>query len=126
MDRSRKLLSILLAGLLISANAACACASAGDSVSQSGPHAPHQVESPPCTHEACENCESLSIASSPERDASLASFARLGLDDDVVWTEANAAVIRRPSLILARAGPPLRRPSRWADTPVRRADLLLE
>lgn len=133
MDRSRKLLSIFLAGMLMFANTACACDSATESVSDSDPHAHHQmqdveadVENFLCPHQDCEDCESLSIATSPERDANLVSFAKLGLDDDVVWLETNPADIDRRLPSLARAGPPFQNPLRRAETPVRRADLLLE
>jgi len=115
------------------ANSACACASAVESISDVDPHAQHQmeggaadVENPLCLHQECEDCESLSIGAFPERDANLAGFAKSGLDDDVVWIEANAANFPRPLPLLAVAGPPLRNLFRRAETPVRRADLLLD
>lgn len=133
MVRAEKLLSILLAGLLLFANAACACASAADSLSDSDPHAHHQMlggaaqaDGPLCPHQQCEDCESLALAVAPERDASLASFAKLGLDGDVVWIETTAFDIPQPLPRLAHAGPPFRRSFWRAETPVRRADLLLE
>jgi hypothetical protein len=131
MDRSSKLLPIFLAGLLMVANTACACASAMDSVSDNDPHAHHQVQDATpqtdgsgCPHQECDDCE-LTLAATPATEADLASFAKLGFDDDLVWTETTA-VDRHPPGLFARTQPPLHRPSWAADSPIRRADLLLE
>jgi hypothetical protein len=130
---SRKLLSILLAGLLMFANTACACASATDSLSDNDPHAHHQmqdgaaeVDNPLCPHQECDDCESLALAVTPERDGNSVGFAKPGLEDDLVWIDAATADIHRPLPLLARVGPPHKRDLRRAETPVRRADLLLE
>lgn len=133
MERSRNILSIALVGLLIFANTVCACAIAADSVSDDNLHAHHQMQDDAagadkslCPHQECENCTSLDIAATVERDASSVSFAKLGFDDDVVWLETAMADIHLPLSLLARAGPPFEKSFRRAETPVRRADLLLE
>jgi hypothetical protein len=66
----------------------------------------------------------LDVAATPEQIANLANFSKLGLDDDVVWIET-AAYVHPPPPMLVHA-PSLQRLSRRAETPVRRADLLLE
>ena len=79
-----------------------------------------------CPHQQCEDCDSLEISVMPERDANFASFAKLGIDDDVVWIENTVVENHQPFTLLARAGSPIQRFLRRAETPVRRADLLLQ
>jgi hypothetical protein len=133
MEWCRKPLSIVLVGLLVFANAACACANVSDGVSDNDPHAHHQMQAGAadvgnslCPHQECEDCKSPVVAATPERDASVAGCAKLGPDDDVVWIETAADNVPLSLPLLARAGPALQSPHRRAETPVRRADLLLE
>lgn len=114
------------------ANTACACAGAAANIAESDPHAHHQMQggdvgldSALCPHQECEDCESLSVASFSDRDANLASFVNFG-PDDVLWTESNEPDTNQPRFLMARAGPLSPTLFRRAETPVRRADLLLE
>ena len=134
MDGSRKILSLVLAGLLVFANVACACASPSTEVSEANPHAHHaaaqngetDTELSLCPHQECEDCEKLDVNAKPERDVTLTGFSKPPVDDDIVWIEAASLDIRKPLLLVARAGPPCQRLCWQAETPVRRADLLLE
>ena len=134
MDGSRKILSLVLAGLLVFTNVACACASAAE-VSEANPHAHHMAaqngetdtELPLlCPHQECEDCEKLDVTAAPERDLTLTGFSKPPVDDDIVWIEVRSPDIRKPSPLVARAGPSRHLLSLQAESPVRRADLLLE
>jgi hypothetical protein len=134
MRRSRNLLSIVLVGLLFIANTACACANAADIVSDDNPHAHHQMQdtgaepdSTLCAHEDCEDCLSIDVSATPEKDTILARSIKLGVDgNDFLWIEVTAPEIPQPTLVLASAGPPYQKPLTRTETPVLRADLLLE
>ncbi len=133
MERRRNLIPIVLAGLLLFSNTACACDGVAGDISDTNPHAHHQMSdtgSQPdnalCSHEDCDNCQSLDVAVTPDRDASLTSYTKLGVDDDVVWVESSLPRIHPPEILLASIGPPTQRQFLSAETPVLRADLLLE
>ena len=124
----------MLAGLLVFANVACACAST--EVSEANPHAHHMAsengetdaELLLCPHQECEDCEKLDVTAKPERDVTLTGFSKPQpqVDDDIVWVEATLPEIRKPLPLVARAGPAQYLLSLQAESPVRRADLLLE
>ena len=133
MSRSRNLLSLVLAGTLMLASTTCACANAVDSVSDTDPHSHHQIEGDGadtgdnlCPHQACEGCEVLEYAATPERDANLIISAKLGFEDDAVWIDVTDVDIAPRFPLLAKTKHPIASPLRRADTPVRRADYLLE
>ena len=114
------------------ANVACACASA--EVSEANPHAHHmaaqnhetETELSLCPHQECEDCEKLDVTATPERDVTLTGYSKTPVDDDIVWIEAPSLDIRKPLPLVARAGPSPHLLSLHAESPVRRADLLLE
>jgi hypothetical protein len=115
------------------ANTACACANAADSVSDIDPHAHHLIEGDAadtgnslCPHQACEGCEVLEYAATPERDVNLISFANLGFADDIVWVDVTDFDIAPRLPFVTKTTLTFQNPLRRAETPVRRADYLLE
>lgn len=132
-------MSIALMGLLVFANTVCACSGGTDRVSDdANPHAQHQMQhqmqdeladglSTVCPHQECDDCESNAMGAMPDRDGPLARVAKVEFfDDDVVWIEGEEIDIHTAPPLLARASPPLRRSLRFAESPVHRADVLLE
>ena len=126
-------MSLVLAGTLMLASTACACANAVDSVSDIDPHAHHLIKGDVadsgddlCPHQDCEDCKVLKFAATPERDINLISFAKLGFEDDAVWIDVTAVDIAPRLPLMAKTKQPIENPLRRADTPVRRADYLLE
>lgn len=131
--RAKNLMSIVLAGLLVFANTVCACPAESDNIADVNPHAHHQVhersadaESAPCVHQECENCTSIAIGATPDRDGKLAGVSKAGPDDDFIWLAPESIDVRAWSPTLTRISPPMQRIDRPAETPVRRADVRLE
>ena len=133
MMRSKNLVSIALAGLMVFTSSVCACADTMADTSDSAPHAHHQMqdsqeapENALCPHEDCEDCDTLVFGAKPDRDAKTNSFSKFNPDDDIVWLELAASNHPLDDFSLARAGPVGHSPPRLAETPVSRADILLQ
>ena len=141
-------MSFVIAITLVFSGSVCACADAPtkDNGSASNPHAHHQMQAALadaqdasknanqkvttdgdslCSHQDCEDCTATVLGASPEQDGYLALLVKAGLDD-VVWIASHSLALRPAPSLLARTSPPPLRPLRASETPVRRADLLLQ
>ncbi len=156
MLQLKNLMSFVIAITLVFSGSVCACADAPtkDDGSESNPHAHHQMQAALadaqdakqdigqntnqntgqkvttdgdslCSNQDCEDCTATVLGASPEQDGNLALLVKTGLDD-VVWIASHSPALRPAPLLLARASPPPLRPLRASETPVRRADLLLQ
>ena len=123
----QKVLSSLLVAVFVLGTITCPCAAvAGDA--DTGSHAHHEQhptapDDSDCPHSECENdCDSLSVVI-PDETALLSSTGQLELADaDAI----EAAPIAYPHLTtsVTSTGPPYRASAFFADTPIRRHDVL--